>query len=57
MRHAQVLHEHVQELATSIRSVNALQHRRHLARLDGLQDLDNSLQVSILHASTTTSSA
>lgn len=44
----QVLHEHVQELATAVALVYALKHGRHLARLDRLEDLDDSLQVCVL---------
>lgn len=44
----QVLHEHVQELATAVALVYALEHGRHLAGLDRLEDLDDGLQVCVL---------
>lgn len=45
---AQVLHEHIQQLATAVALVYALEHGRHLARLDRLEDLDDGLQVCVL---------
>lgn len=46
--HVQVLHEHIQQLATAVALVYALEHGRHLARLDRLEDLDDGLQVCVL---------
>lgn len=48
---AQILHEHIQQLATAVALVYALEHGRHLARLDRLEDLDNGLEVCILRFS------
>lgn len=47
-RNLQVLHEHIQQLTSTVGGVYALKHGRHLARLDGLQDLDDSLQMCVL---------
>jgi hypothetical protein len=44
----QVLHEHIQQLATAVALVYALEHGRHLARLDRLENLDDGLKVCIL---------
>ena len=44
----QVLHKDVQALATAFGSVDSLEHGRHLARLDRLQDLDDGLEVGFL---------
>lgn len=44
----QVLHEDIQQLATAIALVYALEHGRHLARLDRLENLDDGLQVCVL---------
>lgn len=47
--HPQVFREHVQQLASALGPVYALEHGCHLARLDRLQDLDDSLQVCVLY--------
>lgn len=43
-----VLHQYVQALAATLGSVDALEQRAHVARLDGLKDLNNGLHMGIL---------
>ena len=48
VRNIQVFHQDIEQFASAGRPIDALQHGRHLARLDRLQDLDDSLQMRIL---------
>jgi hypothetical protein len=41
---AQILHQHIQALTPAGTRIHALQHGRHVARLDALQHLDDGLQ-------------
>jgi biotin operon repressor len=45
----QILHKNVQALASSGCAVDALKHWRHLAGLDRLEDLDDSLEMCFLY--------
>jgi hypothetical protein len=45
----QILHQHIQNLRAPFTTPYPLQQRRHLARLDPLQDLGDGLEVCILH--------
>jgi hypothetical protein len=48
VRHVQILHQYVQHLRTPFAGPYSLQQRRHLTRLDPLQDLRNGLQMRLL---------
>lgn len=44
----QILHQNIQTLATPLLPINPLQHGRHLARLDALEDFNDGMQVRLL---------
>lgn len=47
-KHPHILDEHIECLASALGTVDALEQRAHLARLDRLQNLEYSLQMRIL---------
>lgn len=45
--HLQILDQHVEKLAAALGGVDALEHGGHVAGLDGLEDLEDGLEVGV----------